>query len=64
MSGRGVWRAWYPPMLKKHTALVRKLKEIDERQGRKARCDPALLIRARILEKESLEVGRSHEDDA
>src|SRR5262245_7069081 len=26
-----VWRAWYPPMLKKRTALVRKLKEIFRR---------------------------------
>jgi RNA-directed DNA polymerase len=30
-SRRGVWRAWYPPMLKKRTALVRKLKEIFRR---------------------------------
>jgi RNA-directed DNA polymerase len=30
-SRRGVWRAWYPPMLKKRTALVRKLKEICRR---------------------------------
>src|SRR5919198_1447588 len=26
-SRRGVWRAWYPPLLKKRTALLRKLKE-------------------------------------
>jgi RNA-directed DNA polymerase len=30
-SRRGVWRAGYPPMLKKRTALVRKLKEIFRR---------------------------------
>ena len=30
-SRRGVWRAWYPPMLKKRTALLRKLKEIFRR---------------------------------
>ena len=30
-SRRGVWRAWYPPMLKKRTALVRQLKEIFRR---------------------------------
>ncbi len=30
-SRRGVWRAWYPPRLKKRTALVRKLKEICRR---------------------------------
>jgi len=30
-SRRGVWRAWSPPMLKKRTALVRKLKEICRR---------------------------------
>jgi RNA-directed DNA polymerase len=30
-SRRGVWRAWYPPRLKKRTALVRKLKEIFRR---------------------------------
>jgi RNA-directed DNA polymerase len=30
-SRRGVWRAWYPPMLKKRTAWVRKLKEICRR---------------------------------
>jgi RNA-directed DNA polymerase len=30
-SRRGVWRAWYPPMLKKRTALVRKLNEIFQR---------------------------------
>jgi RNA-directed DNA polymerase len=30
-SRRGVWRAWYPPMRKKRTALVRKLKEIVHR---------------------------------
>jgi RNA-directed DNA polymerase len=30
-SRRGVWRAWDPPMLKKRTALVRKLKEIVRR---------------------------------
>jgi RNA-directed DNA polymerase len=30
-SRRGVWRAWYPPLLKKRTALVRKLKEIFRR---------------------------------
>jgi RNA-directed DNA polymerase len=30
-SRRGLWRAWYPPMLKKRTALVRKLKEIFRR---------------------------------
>jgi RNA-directed DNA polymerase len=28
---RGVWRAWYPPRLKKRTALVRKLQEICRR---------------------------------
>jgi RNA-directed DNA polymerase len=28
---RGVWRAWYPPRLKKRTALLRKLKEIFRR---------------------------------
>src|SRR5215470_19516644 len=27
-SRQGAWRAWYPPRLKKRTALVRKLKEI------------------------------------
>jgi RNA-directed DNA polymerase len=30
-SRRGVWRAWYPPRLKKRTALVRKRKEICRR---------------------------------
>ena len=30
-SRRGVWRAWYPPRLKKRTALLRKLKEIFRR---------------------------------
>ena len=30
-SRRGVWRAWYPPRLKKRTALVRQLKEICRR---------------------------------
>jgi RNA-directed DNA polymerase len=30
-SRQGVWRAWYPPRLKKRTALVRKLKEIFRR---------------------------------
>ena len=30
-SRRGVWRAWYPPRLKKRTALLRKLKEICRR---------------------------------
>jgi RNA-directed DNA polymerase len=30
-SRRGVWRAWYPPRLKKRTALLRKLKEILRR---------------------------------
>ena len=30
-SRRGAWRAWYPPRLKKRTALVRKLKEIFRR---------------------------------
>jgi RNA-directed DNA polymerase len=30
-SRRGVWRAWYPPRLKKRTALRRKLKEICRR---------------------------------
>jgi RNA-directed DNA polymerase len=28
---RGVWRAWYPPRLKKRTAWLRKLKEIFRR---------------------------------
>ncbi len=28
---RGVWRAWYPPRLKKRTAVVRKRKEICRR---------------------------------
>ena len=28
---RGAWRAWYPPLLKKRTALLRKLKEIFRR---------------------------------
>ena len=26
-SRRGAWRAWYPPLLKKRTALLRKLKD-------------------------------------
>ena len=30
-SRRGVWRAWYPPRLKKRTALVRQRKEIFRR---------------------------------
>ena len=30
-SRQGAWRAWYPPRLKKRTALVRKLKEIFRR---------------------------------
>jgi RNA-directed DNA polymerase len=30
-SRQGVWRAWYPPRLKKRTALLRKLKEIFRR---------------------------------
>jgi RNA-directed DNA polymerase len=30
-SRRGVWRAWYPPRLKKRTAWLRKLKEIFRR---------------------------------
>ncbi len=30
-SRRGVWRAWYPPRLKKRTALLRKLQEIFRR---------------------------------
>ena len=30
-SRRGVWRAGYPPMLKKRTALLRQLKEICRR---------------------------------
>lgn len=30
-SRQGVWRAWYPPKLKKRTALLRKLKEIFRR---------------------------------
>jgi len=30
-SRRGVWRAWYPPRLKKRTARLRKLKEICRR---------------------------------
>jgi RNA-directed DNA polymerase len=30
-SRRGAWRAWYPPLLKKRTALLRKLKEIFRR---------------------------------
>jgi RNA-directed DNA polymerase len=30
-SRQGVWRAWYPPRLKKRTALRRKLKEIFRR---------------------------------
>jgi RNA-directed DNA polymerase len=30
-SRRGVWRAWYPPRLKKRPALLRKLKEICRR---------------------------------
>src|SRR5215468_8330871 len=30
-SRRGAWRAWYPPRLKKRTALLRKLKEICRR---------------------------------
>jgi RNA-directed DNA polymerase len=30
-SRPGAWRAWYPPMLKKRTALVRKLKEMFRR---------------------------------
>ena len=30
-SRQGVWRAWYPPMLKKRTALLRKLKDIFRR---------------------------------
>jgi RNA-directed DNA polymerase len=30
-SRPGAWRAWYPPRLKKRTALVRKLKEIFRR---------------------------------
>ena len=30
-SRRGVWRAGYPPLLKKRTALIRKLKEIFRR---------------------------------
>ena len=30
-SRQGAWRAWYPPRLKKRTALVRKLKEIVRR---------------------------------
>jgi RNA-directed DNA polymerase len=30
-SRRGVWRAWYPPRLKKRTAVLRKLKEICRR---------------------------------
>jgi RNA-directed DNA polymerase len=30
-SRQGVWRAWYPPKLKKRTALLRKLKEIVRR---------------------------------
>ena len=30
-SRQGAWRAWYPPRLKKRTALLRKLKEIFRR---------------------------------
>ena len=30
-SRRGVWRAWYPPRLKKRPALLRKLKELFRR---------------------------------
>jgi RNA-directed DNA polymerase len=30
-SRRGAWRAWYPPLRKKRTALLRKLKEIFRR---------------------------------
>jgi RNA-directed DNA polymerase len=30
-SRQGAWRAWYPPRLRKRTALVRKLKEIFRR---------------------------------
>jgi RNA-directed DNA polymerase len=30
-SRQGAWRAWYPPRLKKRTALLRKLKEICRR---------------------------------
>jgi RNA-directed DNA polymerase len=30
-SRQGAWRAWYPPKLRKRTALVRKLKEIFRR---------------------------------
>ena len=30
-SRRGAWRAWYPPLLKKRTALLRKLKDIFRR---------------------------------
>src|SRR2546423_1829524 len=30
-SRQGAWRAWYPPRLKKRTALRRKLKEICRR---------------------------------
>jgi len=30
-SRQGAWRAWYPPKLKKRTALLRKLKEIFRR---------------------------------
>ena len=30
-SRRGVWRAWYPPRLKKRTALLRTLQEIFRR---------------------------------
>ena len=46
---RGAWRAWYPPLLKKRTALLRKLKEIfrwyqSDRAGRGAdEPDPARL---------------------
>ena len=30
-SRRGAWRAWYPPLLKKRTALLRKLKAMFRR---------------------------------
>ncbi len=55
-SRRGAWRAWYPPLLKKRTALLRKLKEIFRRYQSQLccrRCQSVFWFCQRLGGKES-----------